>query len=220
MNPGKIRMYKDRALDYQKHPRTFGWLFDRRQVLNDELHRFESLTPGEKALDLAQHPNLEADKVEADAIRDLIYPQMDKAAGKPKGYFRDLQRRNGAVIEAERSTIKNLDRIEEGAHLRAGPISERTSGSTYMTGEGRPGFAFHRVHRLLSKPHPETFLDSRVASAFGNSIATKTGNLISSPISAELMALPLRELMLPDMPRGPKTRKLEEIRDQYTTPSQ
>ena len=91
MNPNKLKMFKDRALDYQKNRRSYSWLFDRRQVLNEELNRFYSLaTPGEQATYLFQHPGFEADKAEADAIRDVIYPQMDRAAQKPAGYYANL----------------------------------------------------------------------------------------------------------------------------------
>ena len=112
MNPAKLQRFKARALDYQKNQRSYAWLFDRRQVLNEELNRFYALpTDGEKATYLFQHPEFEADKAEADAIRDVIYPQMDKAAGKPAGYYADLQRKYGAITRVGNATQKNVEKL-------------------------------------------------------------------------------------------------------------
>lgn len=201
-NTAKLKAWNERASQWLSQPHSFSDVFDRRQVLNEELHKFESLTPGEKALYASQHPNLALDKAEADAIRDLVYPQMDAAAGKPQGYFRDLQRKYGSVIETERNTQANLRRLEaKGAVARGGPVSERVGASSYMTPGGKPGFSLHRVHGLLSSPEPEKKLSSAAKSAFGHSARTKVGQVLSSNPSIELMSMPLREFFAPEEPQ-------------------
>ena len=205
MNPAKLERFKARALDYQKNQRSYAWLFDRRQVLNEELNRFYSLpTDGEKATYLSQHPEFEADKAEADAIRDLIYPQMDKAAGKPTGYYADLQRKYGAITRVGNATQKNVEKLAaKGRVQRGGPLSERMSASTYMSGGERPGFALHRLHGVLMKPNPVSKLDAAAKSAFGHSALTKAGSALSSNVGREVLALPLHYLANPDAPVHP-----------------
>ena len=96
-------------------------------MLNEALHKYEALTPGEKAVYEAAHPDIALDKVEADAIRDIVYPKMDAAAGKPPGYFRDLQKRYGGVIETERNTMKRVNDLQTaGAGARGGPRSAKS----------------------------------------------------------------------------------------------
>jgi hypothetical protein len=199
-NPKKLSMFKTRALMYQSKPHTYGWLFDRRQVLNEEINRFYSLaTPGEKVTYLFQHPEFEADKAEADAIRDLTYPAMDKAAGKPDGYFRDLQHKYGAIIGVEDATTKNVEKLEaKGRVQRGAPFGERINASTYTSGEGRPGFSLHRVHSLFLRPNPAGSLDSAAKSAFGHSGWSNTGKVLSSTPSIETLSLPLRYLTTPE----------------------
>lgn len=222
-NPAKLASFKKRALMYESKPHTYGWLFDRRQVLNDELNRFYSLsTPGDKEIFLHNHPDFEADKAEADAIRDLIYPEMDKAARKPIGYYRDLQRKQGAIIAVENATQRRVDDLEAASNVQRGaPLRDRLNVSTYGTPPGRMGLAVHRLHSLVAKPNPVGGLDSAVKGAFGHSGMTAAGRVISSTPSIEIMSLPLRYLLTPDeTPTGPKTTKLRRIVDDYRSAAQ
>ena len=198
-------MFKDRALDYQKNRRSYSWLFDRRQVLNEELNRFYSLaTPGEQATYLFQHPGFEADKAEADAIRDVIYPQMDRAAQKPAGYYANLQRKYGSISRVENATKKNLEKLAaKGKVQRGAPMSERTSLSTYASEGGKPGFSLHRLQGVFAQPNPAGNLDTAAKSAFGHSALTKTGSALSSNVGREVLALPLHYLANPDAPVHP-----------------
>ena len=205
MNPNKLKMFRDRALDYQKNKRSYSWLFDRRQVLNEELNRFYSLaTPGEQATYLFQHPGFEADKAEADAIRDVIYPQMDRAAQKPSGYYANLQRKYGSISRVENATKKNLEKLAaKGKVQRGAPISQRTSLSTYASEGGKPGFSLHRLQGVFARPNPAGALDTAAKSAFGHSALTKTGSALSSNVGREVLALPLHYLANPDAPVHP-----------------
>jgi len=217
-NPSLMRAWSNRASEWMSQPVSYADMFDRRQVLNEGLNRYEALTAGEKALYAAQHPEIALEKAEADAIRDVIYPKMDAAAGKPTGYFADLQKRYGSVIETARNSGVNIEDVEKsGAVKRGGGLAERMSGSTYMTGGGKPGFALHRIHRLGLAPRPEAALDKSVKSAFGHSLATKAGKAISSNPSAELMALPLREIANP-APPAPKSPA--QMTDEWSNPNQ
>ncbi len=200
-NPQQIKKWGQRAAKWSSTPQSYSDIFDRRAVLNEALHKYEALTPGEKAVYEAAHPDIALDKVEADAIRDIVYPKMDAAAGKPAGYFRDLQKRYGGVIETERNTMKRINDLQAaGAAARGGPRSARANASSYMTSSGKPGVSVHRIHSFLKAPAPEAVLDSRVKSAFGHSAATTLGDAFSSNPGVEMMSMPLRDFFTPDTP--------------------
>jgi hypothetical protein len=217
--PEKLKAVKARALSFERKPHTYGWLFAQRQELNDTLAPFYKLaSEGEKAEYLDRHPEFAIDKAEADAIRDLIYPQMDKAAGKPEGYFRDLQRRYGSVISVDNATNKHVEALMASARMKRGaPFTERVNVSTYGVPPGRVGMAVHRLHGLVFPPEGETVLNRAVKGAFGHSAVTGAGKVVSAPLTSEILALPIRVLLEPDEipPVGPKTRKLQQIRDNY-----
>jgi len=222
-HPEKLKYLKQRGLMYESKPHSYGWLFARRQELNDELSRFYSLqTTGEKEDFLYRHPNLEADKAEADAIRDLIYPEMDKAAHKPEGYFRNLQRRYGSVISVDNATEKRVEALEAEMRMKRGaPFSERVNVSTYGVPPGRVGMAVHRLHGLVFRPDADSILNHTVKGAFGHSALTGTGRILSSPAFSEVVSLPIRILLEPDeTPVGPKTRQLQQTADAYRSASQ
>lgn len=217
--PAKYRAVKERALIFEQGSDTYGNLFAQRKELNDILAPFYSLkTGGEKADYLDRHPEMAIDKAEADAIRDLIYPQMDKAAGKPQGYFRELQRRYGSVISVDNATREQVDALTAAAKRKRGsPFSERVNVSTYGVPPGRVGMAVHRLHGLVFRPEGDEVLSRSVKGAFGHSARTKAGQVISSPAASEVLSLPLRFLAEPSEspPVGPKTRQLQKTADEY-----
>ena len=212
MNKSFIAAIKRRATSYSS-PKTYGWLTDRRIVLNDELNKFYALPEADKHAYLAAHPEFEIDKAEADAIRDLVYPQMDKAAGKPAGYFADLQKKRGALITLEKSASKNIEKLTEKAKTAKGaPITDRVNA--YGTSSGRVGLST-KAASLLHAPNPLAKADKQVARAFLHTPGTKTGQLLGTPVGKEILALPLRLLFNPDETdefTGPRTQQLNELR--------
>lgn len=211
MSPVRIRAIQERANKYvmknpngrvtEIRPHTYAWLTDRREVLNKELNSFYALiTPADKAQYLAAHPNFEIDKAEADAIRDVIYPKMDRAAGKPAGYFETLQKKRGALIGIENQTKRNLATLRTKTKIaRGGPPMERAHA--YATSGGKIGMTT-RMASLLKSPNVEKPANKAVAQAFGH---TPTANVaralgLGTPAGAEVMAFPLRMLFNPDQP--------------------
>ena len=181
MNPNKLKMFKDRALDYQKNRRSYSWLFDRRQVLNEELNRFYSLAilPENRQRTFFQHPRLSRQtKAEADAIRDVDpIRKMDRAAQKASGILCEPPAQVRLNLKSrERHKKKNLEKLAaKGKVQRGAPMSERTSLSTYASEGGKPGFSLHRLQGVFARPNPAGALDTATKSAFGHSALTKTG---------------------------------------------
>ncbi len=220
LNPAGLKMFKDRALLYQKL-RSFKWLTDRRTVLNDHLAGLYEMAPGEQRLYLNEHPELAADKVEADAIRDTIYPEMDRYSAKPPGTTAKLQQRRGAIMGLSATVQKHLDKLQVASKKIAGaPLLERGNISAYATGAGRPGLSAHRLTSLIHTPNPERSAGQRVAAAFGHTAGAKVAGALSNPTGMEVMSFPLRYLATPDAPpeeqdeetQSPPT--LKELRDE------
>jgi hypothetical protein len=216
MNPTKLKMFKQRALLYQK-PRSFKWLTDRRIVLNNHLSGLYEKTPGEQALYLFEHPDLEADRVEADAIRDTIYPEMDRAAGKPPGTTAVLQQRRGSIMSLSKTVDKHLNKLQAKSKAAAGaPVFERSNISSYESTSGRPGLSIHRLTALVHAPNPERAANKKVASAFGHTVGSKVAKGLSSPVGVEIMSLPLRVLASPEAPEPDEDDQpsLKDLRNQ------
>lgn len=199
-NPSKIAAVKNRIAKLYSTPKTYAWLNDRRTVLNRELNRFYAMkTPEAQAQYLFQHPEFEIDKAEADAIRDVVYPQMDKAAGKPAGYFETLQRKRGALMSIEDQTRERVgDLAAKSRKAKGAPMTDplRAYGST----SGHGGFTT-RVGALLGPPNPEKAANKQVARAFEHTPKTSVGKILGSRPGMEIMSLPLRELFTPSKPQ-------------------
>ena len=209
MSPARVRAIQERAKKYVMkdakgkvtgiQPRTYAWLTDRREVLNKELNSFYSLTtPADKAQYLATHPNFEIDKAEADAIRDLVYPKMDRVAGKPAGYFETLQKKRGALIGIENQTKRNLANLRTKTKIaQGGPRMERAH--IYGTSSGKVG-AVTRLSSLLKSPDVVKPANKAVAQAFGRTPTATVAQALSTPVGMEVMSLPLRMLVNPAQP--------------------
>ncbi len=191
---------KKRAMQYSK-PETFRNLTDRRIILNENLSAMYSLPPGEQRAYLLAHPELEIDKAEADAIRDVVYPEMDHASGRPLGTTAKLQQRRGAIMGLSNTVQKHLDQLQVKTKTLAGaPVWERGNISTYGTTSGRPGVAVHRLSSLLRTPNPEKAANKRVASAFGHTVGSKIATPLATKPGMDVMALPVRYLAAPEAP--------------------
>jgi hypothetical protein len=215
LNPaGKEAVYLEKirreALNFQQHPWTYAELTDRRIHLNQELAPIYSLPPGEQRVYLLEHPDLAYKKAEAEAIRDVIYPQMDKAAGNPLGTTAALQNKRGALMSLENQVNEHLSNLKTTSRQAQGaPLTQKANISSYGTSSGKPGFAVHRLTSLVHTPNVERQADKKVAQAFGNTIGSKVRKAVTTPLGSEklgneLLSLPLRELVNPSQPSQKK----------------
>jgi hypothetical protein len=131
-------------------------------------------TPADKARFLSQHPDFEIDKAEADALRDLIYPQMDRAAGKPPGYFENLQRKRGALMSIEDQAQEHVQNLRmRSKQARGAPISDPLHAYASGAGRGHVGLYTRLTH--LRAPDVAKRADKQVARAFQHTIGSKVG---------------------------------------------
>jgi hypothetical protein len=211
LNPaGKEAAYLERirreALNFSREPWTYEELTDRRIKLNQELAPLYELPAGEQRVYLLDRPDLAYKKAEAEAIREVVYPQMDHLANNPPGTTAQLQNRRGALMSLETQVENHLGNLKTKARQAKGaPMTEKANISTYGTSSGKPGIAMHRLSSLVHTPNPERAADKKVAQAFGNTVGSKIRSAISSPrgsaaVGNELLSMPLRELVNPAPP--------------------
>ena len=222
-DPTKFANIRARANKYST-PSTFRELTDHRIKLNNNLRALYDLPKGEQAKFLLEHPSLELDKIEADAIRDIIYPEMDRASGHPIGTTAKLQNKRGALMSLS-AYFDDKVGVAAKVHAKSREISgtpwhKRGNFSTYLSSSGKPGGSLHRMGALIIKPNPEKEASSLVSSAFGNKGTTKAAKALTTPAGTEVMSSPLRYLMNPGNAFGPDTHEKETDEEQNTEPTQ
>lgn len=191
MNPAKINAIRARASKYLQ-PDTFGNLTDRRIVLNYELNNYNKLSDLEKSQYLVTHPEFEIDKAEADAIRDVVYPQMDKAAGKPAGFTEQLQKRRGALLSTEKQATQNFEKLrKESKWSKGSPPGDRLHA--YGSSHGNIGVST-KLLSLIRTPDKLSQANKQVSRAFTHTPGSKVGKLIGTKTGQEGIALPLRTI--------------------------
>lgn len=205
-----LRRVKKEALAFQQHLWTYEELTSERIRLNNELAPLYTLPPGEQRVYLLDHPDLAIKKKMAEAIRDVIYPQMDSVANWPKGTTALLQNKRGALMSLENQVTEHLsDIMTKARQAKGAPLTEKTNISSYGTSAGKPGFAIHRLTGIVHTPNPEFKADKKVAQAFGNTVGSKARLFFASPAGSpalgnELLSMPLRELVNPSQPKKPE----------------
>lgn len=154
------------ATKYEK-PMSYGALDHERAMTNARLTAYR------KKGDLAQYAAGRAsigtriDDIVGDSIRDTVYPEMDRATGKPQGYFRNLATRQRYVKSLNEAAHDNAKSVAGGsAFSRGTPRFSRENVSMYVGSSGKPGGAAHRVGDIIRKPSPERDAASRIRSAF------------------------------------------------------
>jgi hypothetical protein len=196
-----LRMIKDRALTFEQKPWTYGQLATERMRINRELSDFYAMTPGEKQTFLKENPLFEVDKAIADHIRDVTYPEMDKAAGFPKGTTKSLQEKRGILMQMDTEVRKNLQKLQnKTVQMKGEGLADKVSPSGYITSEGKPGGSFHRIQRVFHTPSGVASADKKVSQAFGHAPLTKLRKGITTPFGSkkagnEILASPVRELV-------------------------
>lgn len=204
---------KKEALKFQQHPWSFEELTSKRIRLNQELAPLYEMSAGDARVYLLEHPDLAIKKAQAEAIRDIIYPQMDRAAGYPLGTTARLQEKRGTLMSLENQVTEHLGKLKTKARQAKGaPSLEKVNISSYGTTGGKPGLAVHRLTGLVHTPNPERAADSQVKKAFGHGFGPNARRIVNTPFGSEklgneFLSLPLREIVNPSQPKKPEDQE-------------
>lgn len=211
LNAAAIRQVKRIRLQALK-PRTYSQLADWRIALNNEIENFYSLNPGVKRGALSANPELLAKKEVADAIRDITYPQMDRASGHPIGTTRALQTKRGIAMDLQNQVLEHRQKLlTKSAIARGESPLKRGRFTTYMTPGGHPHSVIHRVASVVHAPDVLSDADKRAAAAFGHTLPQKFSRTVSHPAVRRTAAgVPLYAVT----PETPTLEELQEEADQ------
>ena len=132
-----------------EQPMTIEVLDDARKNANTRLETYYSQANPRTPL------QIKIDREIGNGAREIINPYLDKAAGKPTGYFAALKRREAALIDLREKVTVEADKLKAQSKQAAGaPWHERSNISTYGTSSGKPGIALHRLTGLFRAKDP------------------------------------------------------------------
>ncbi len=197
------------AVDYQR-PWNYEQLHAARVNANARLRSFFKKGSGGQYGDMKTDVGVIVDRELARGVQDIVYPEMDKAAGRPAGYFSNLLNRQGTLIQLGESLDQNAKAFAtRTAKIKGSPRFSTENVSAYGHPATAPGISIHKLQNALVRPNPLARANAAVARS--------SGAFGGTPIShAGIYSLPVRQLLLQDEePLPPKTPG--EARDRLRT---
>jgi hypothetical protein len=174
------------ALDFQK-PWTYEQLDAARMRARQRLNGYESGSIEKRYHDIKTDSSVIIDNAINEGIKDIVYPAMDKAAGKPQGYFGNLKERQSTLIQMESQLDKHARALAtRTAKIQGGPRFGNENVSAYAHPTSMPGLSLHGLGQALHRPNPLAKANAAVARSFGG-----------RPVpTAAIMSYPVRQLLL------------------------
>jgi hypothetical protein len=185
------------AADFQK-PWTFEQLQAARVNANARLRTFFKKGTSAQYGDMKTEVGTIVDREVARGVQDIVYPEMDKAAGKPTGYFRSLLNRQGTLIQLGDALDENAKALAtRTAKIKGSPRFSSENVSAYGHPATTPGISIHKLQNVFVRPNPAARANAAVARA--------SGSFRGSPVSHTMVySFPVRQLLLQDE-EPPKT---------------
>jgi len=182
------------ATEYEK-PWTAEQLHHQRVTKNAELTNFYKKGSMGQYGDLKTNVGVIVDKEVADTIRDIMYPEMDKAVGAPAGYHKNLLSRHSTLIELGKTTEEQATGLAmQSAKARGAPRRLRENVSLYQSHLGPPGVSAHKIQNIfLGPPDPLQAANMAVSRAFHGRPTAVAG----------VLSFPVRHLLLFDQEETP-----------------
>lgn len=128
-----------------------------------------------------------------EGVKDILYPELDKSAGKPAGYFESLQKRQSALLkikDAANKTVSELGR--QDAMIKGMPMIQKITKKASVYAHplsGRGGISLHKLNEPAGVSSL-SFANSAARSAFGVHPIESVTNLINSLRPATATVLP------------------------------
>lgn len=189
-------------------PRTVGQLDSLRQQLNSDLSAFYNKAPNARYAAENGNINLAIDAAIARGARDTLYPIADRAAGKPEGYFADVLKREGHLIQLRgllEKRVSDLAGSQAISEVTPRLSSENLSLSAHPGTMPRAGL--YGLRQVFTPTRELAQASTHVRKAFQPQLNMLPYGVLFSDI------LRFREAV----PKGPKTQQLEQDADYYRT---
>ena len=144
--------------------------------------------------------NVAIDDTVNKAIKDTVYPIMDDLAGKPKGYFENLQIRRSNLIQLQNALDKQVVELHDTASRTRGAPRLSRAGLGGTVGEtGAPRVFMHNLPAALHTPNVEAQADRAVRKGFRPAKSTwKSGE----PVPSAIRSLPAKALITAGVASG------------------
>jgi hypothetical protein len=205
------RTYIDKAAAEYEHPISLHELDLKRMQANGRLSAYYDKNDVAQYAAETKNAQILIDKAVANWVRDNVYPEMDQLTGKPPGYFRNLKARAGNLMNAQSEAEDFASKVHRQSAVERGstPLERvRPGGAVSMRG-GIHGY-ISNIPQMFRAADPEGEANAAVRSGFG------IKQRISPP--PESLTVPL-SVLTGSFPKGPATRKLEELRNGQSTPA-
>jgi hypothetical protein len=193
-----------------EQPRTAGQLDSLREQLNTDLASLSGKTPNARYTAIHGNIHTAIDETIRKGAREVLYPIADKAAGKPSGYFSDALERESNLIHLRgvlQQRVKSLSGAQAVSEVTPRLSSENVSLSAHPTSLPRAGV--YGLRNLIAPPRELKEASKHVRKALPM-------NKVNTLPYQVLFAEAARATGL----KGPKTKQLEDMREQQSTPQQ
>ena len=172
------------AVEFQK-PWTLAQLDAERMAANGRTSAFEKKNLLDQYAATKGKRTVAIDKAIADGVRDTVYPEMDKLAGKPAGYYRDLKSRIGSMLQLESALNDRVSTLhDQTMQLKGAPRFSRATVRGNVGESGSPRFWVSNLLSAIHTPNPETAANHAVRGSFPNQS--------SAPL---ILSLPIKSLL-------------------------
>lgn len=161
------RAYIDKVASEFQNPLTLDELNRQRIAANNRLFSFEKKSDVAQYSAAGSNAGTAVDRAIANTVRDVVYPRMDQLAGKPDGYFRDLQNRVGNLFRLQSDAQDFAKSVHQKTMLARGSTPmERVKPGVAGSGGGVHGY-ISNIPAMFRAPNPEGAANSAVESAYG-----------------------------------------------------
>lgn len=203
------KIIEKRAREYEK-PWKISGLESNRKDLNKGMKAYFKAAPSDKATKVALDAEEAADREANLALNDMLYSRADTLAGKPKGYFADLKRKQSGLITLQNAVEKNKQALTKASLEESGaPLGERIHQKAYLHPNLKPGGAIGVTPGVLSTPLEKA--NTAIQKGFPSTsrkVVNAARTAMGKPLSnAQIDALPIRYLFLPE----PEKKQLPPI---------
>lgn len=159
-----------RAAEFEK-PWSYRQLDEYRTDIASQLGKHQAKESVAKYTAEKGDLDLAIDNAIQDGLRETIYPEMDRAAGKPAGYFADLKGRQANLISLQSVLNSRIKRLKSSQAINeAAPLFSHENVSVYARPTGLPRTYIHGIQSAIFPPREYAAASKHVAKAFRPSV--------------------------------------------------
>lgn len=185
------RAYIDHVASEFEKPLTLDELNRQRIAANGRLYSFENKSDVAQYAAAGSNAGTAVDRAIANTVRDVVYPEMDRLTGKPKGYFRNLQNRVGNLFRLQSDAKEYAGKVHQQSMEQRGrtPMERVHKGAAVSAHGGVHGY-LSNLPEMFKPSDPEGRANAAIRSAYGvRQSVQPPPEALSQPVTALITAL-------------------------------